>query len=243
MAPCAAFGAMDGSDTTHDLWLVDGAPGKQEALLLTHTPEALDAWATAWRTRVAGQPIAVCREPSRGPRLDALLTDAWVVRSPVHPPTRATSREAFSPSRAQDAPRAADSRRERLLDPRDRLKAWRPDHAKTRTLHELVDDRRRLVHDRPRLSPRMTAWLNASWPQVFHWGDDIRTRLVGDVLLRWPTIEARKQVRPAPLEQVLHAPHSVRQETSAPRRAAITEAVPWTTAPAVMPASGLMITA
>jgi ribosomal protein S15P/S13E len=140
--------------------------GKQESLLLKHTPEELDAWATALRFRFGGRPIAVCLEPSRGPLIYALLTyDFWVLY-PIHPTTLAKYREAFSPSRAKDAPRDADYRLERLVHHRDRLKAWRPDHAKTRTRQSLVASRRRLVSDRTRLSHRMTAWLQAYFPQV-----------------------------------------------------------------------------
>jgi transposase len=102
--------------------------------------------------------------------------DFWVLY-PIHPTTQAKSREAFSPSRAKDDPRAADDPLERLLHHRDRLKAWRPDHAQTRTLHYLVEYRRRLVNDRTRLSKRMTAVLKAYCPQVSHWFDDIRTLL------------------------------------------------------------------
>jgi hypothetical protein len=122
--------------------------------------------ATAVRIRLGGRPIAVCLEPSRGPRLDALLNDDFGVLYPSHPTTLAQDREAFSPSRAKDDPRDADDRLDRLVPHRDRLKAWRPDHAKTRTRPYLVEDRRRLVHDRTRLSPRLTAVLKADCPQV-----------------------------------------------------------------------------
>ena len=59
--------AIDWSDAKHDICLLDVATGKKEALLLKHTPEELDAWATALRTHFAGQPMAVCLEQSRGP--------------------------------------------------------------------------------------------------------------------------------------------------------------------------------
>jgi transposase len=60
------------------------------------------------------------------------------------------------------------------------------------------------------------------------------------VLRRWPTVAVSKKVRPSTLERCVHAHHSVRQETIANRMAAIKEAVPWTTEPAVMRASVLM---
>jgi transposase len=243
MEQFAAFVAIDWSDTTHDIGLVDVATGKKESLLLKHTPEALDAWATALRIRFGGRPIAVCLEQSRGPLIYALLNYDFLVLYPIHPTTLAKYREAFSPSRAKDDPRDADYLLERLVQHRDRLKAWRPDHAKTRTLQSLVEYRRRLVHDRTRLSHRMTALLKAYFPQVLQWFDDIRTLLVCDVLLHWPTVEALKMVRPATLEQFFHEHNSVRRETISLRIAAIKEAVPLTTDQAVIHASVLMIKA
>jgi transposase len=157
------------------------------------------------------------------------LKDHFLVLYPINPATLAKYREAFSPSRAKDDPRDADYLLELLVQHRDRLKAWRPDHAKTRTLQYLVEYRRRLVNDRTRLSHRMTALLKAYFPKVLHWFDDIRTLLVCDVLLRWPTVEALKKVRPATLKKFFHEHHSVRRETISCRIAAIKEAVPLTT--------------
>jgi len=54
--------------------------------------------------------------------------------SPIHPATLATYRQACSPSRAKDAPQDAASRLAVLCHPRDRLQAWQPENAKTRTL-------------------------------------------------------------------------------------------------------------
>jgi hypothetical protein len=174
MAQFAAFMARAWSDAQHAICLFDTSTSTKEDSLLTHTPEALEAWATALRTRVAGQPIAVCLEPSRGPLLSALLKDDFLVLSPSHPATLAKDREACSPSRAKDDPREADDLRALLLQHRDRLQAWRPEHAQTRTRLYLVEHRRRLVNDRTRLSKRLTALLNAYCPQVCQWFDDIR---------------------------------------------------------------------
>jgi Transposase len=161
MEQFAALIAIAWSDATHDICLLDVATSKQESCILKHTPADLEAWATALRTRFAGQQIAVCLEQSRGPLIYALLKPDFLVLSPINPATRAKYREAFSPSRANDDPRDAEYLLELLLQHRDRLKAWRPEHAKTRTLPYLVEPRRRLVNDRTRLSHRMTARLKA----------------------------------------------------------------------------------
>jgi Transposase len=89
----------------------------------------------------------------------------WVLY-PIHPTTLAKYREAFSPSRAKDAPQDADDRLAWRIHHRDRLRAWRPGDAKTRTLPYLVEHRHRLVHDRTRISHRMTTLLKAYVPQV-----------------------------------------------------------------------------
>jgi transposase len=236
----AAFIAIAWSDATHDVCLMDASPSKQDACVLKHTPEALAAWATALRTRFAGRTIAVCLEQSRGPLIYARVPSDVLVLYPSNPATLAQYRQAFSPSRAQEDPRDADSLLELLRHQRDHLKAWRPDKAKPRTRPDLVEHRRRRVHDRTRLSKRMTARLKADFPQVLPGFDDIRTTLVGDFLRRWPTVEALKKVRPATRETFSHEPHAVRQEAIAHRIAAITEAVPFTTAQAVRRSSVLL---
>jgi transposase len=243
MEQFAAFVAIDWSDAKHDVCLVDVSTSKKESLILKHTPEELDAWATALRTRFAGQKIAVCLEQSRGPLIYALLKYDFLVLYPINPTTLAKYREAFSPSWAEDDPQDADYLLELLLHHRDRLKAWRPDHAKTRTLQYLVEHRRRLVNDRTRISNRMTALLKAYFPQVLRWFDDIRTTLVCDFLLRWPTCESIKKVRPSTLEKFFHAHNSVRKETISNRIAAIKEAIPLTTDQAVITSSVFMIKA
>jgi ribosomal protein S15P/S13E len=161
----AACIAIAWSDAKHAVWLVDASTSQTASFVLKHTPEALAAWATALRTRVAGRKLAVCLEPSRGPLISALLPYDFRVLYPIHPATRAKYRQAVAPSRATDDPRDADDLLEWRLHQRDHLKAWRPDQAKTRTRQYLVQHRRRLVHDRTRLSHRLTARLKAYCPQ------------------------------------------------------------------------------
>jgi hypothetical protein len=85
--------------------------------------------------------------------------------------------------------------------------------------------------------------LKAYFPQVLQWFDDIRTLLVCDVLLHWPTVEALQKVRPATRETFFHEHNSVRRETISLRIAAIQEAVPLTTDQAVIHAAVLLINA
>jgi hypothetical protein len=58
---------IDWLDATHDICLFDTSTSTQEDSILKHTPDDLEAWATALRARFAGQLIAVCLEQARGP--------------------------------------------------------------------------------------------------------------------------------------------------------------------------------
>ena len=241
MSEYAAFVGFDWADKKHDLCLVDAATGKKEFAVIKHTPQALQEWATAVRSRFGGQKVAVALEQSRGPLIFALLKYDFLVLYPINPSTLARYREAFSPSRAKDDPRDAEYAVELLLHHRERLKAWLPDDEQTRTLQYLVEHRRRVVGDRTRLSNRMTALLKLYFPQVLEWFEDIRTDLVCDFLLKWPTLEEVQKVKRATLEKFFREHHSVRQEALSARLKAIKESVPLTTDRAVISSSALMI--
>jgi hypothetical protein len=159
---------------------------------------------------------------------------------PAIPSTLANYGEAFSPSWAKDDPRAAEYAVEWLIPHREHFKAWQPDDEKTRHLPYLVEHRRRVVGDPTRLSNRMSALLKLYFPQVLEWFDDIRTTLVCDCLLAWPTLEEVKKVRRTTLEKFFRAHHSVRKEALSARLKAITESVALTTDTAVISSSVLM---
>lgn len=243
MSEYAAFVGFDWADKKHDICLVDAASGKKEFSVIKHTPQALQEWATSLRTRFGGRKVAVGLEQSRGPLIFALLKYDFLVLYPINPSTLSNYREAFSPSRAKDDPRDAEYAVELLIHHRDRLKVWLPDDEQTRTLQYLVEHRRRIVGDRTRISNRMTALLKLYFPQILEWFSDIRTDLVCDLLLQWPTLDEVKKVRRTTLEKFFRAHNSVRQETNEQRISSIKESVPLTTDRAVIDSSVLMIKA
>ncbi len=236
----AAYIGLDWSDQKHDLCLVDTATGAQELSVIKQTPESLAEWALALRTRFRGERIAVCLEQSRGPVIYALMKYDFITLYPINPKTLARFREAFSPSRAKDDPQDAQYLVELLIHHRDRLKAWLPDDEKTRTLQLLVEHRRRLVGDQTRISNRLTALLKGYFPQVLAWFPDIRTELVCDFLLKWPSLDALKGVHRTTLVKFFRAHNSHRQETLGRRLSAIKEASPLVTDRAVINSSALM---
>jgi transposase len=243
MAHYAALIGLDWSDAKHDICLIDSATTQREADVLRHSPQAIEEWAAGLRRRFAGQQIAVCLEQSRGPLIYALLKYEFLTLYPVNPSTLAHYREAFSPSRHKDDAPDAAYLADLLLHHHDRLRAWSPDSEQSRTLSYLVEHRRRLVDDRTRLSNRLTALLKCYFPQVLDWFPDIRTTLVCDFLLRWPSLDALRRVRRETLLRFFRAHNSLRKETLEKRVATITEAVPLVTDRAVIASSILMVKA
>ncbi len=240
MTQYAALVGIDWADTKHDICLIDLTTLKQEAAILRHSSKTIDEWATALRRRFGGQPVAVCLEQSRGPLIFALMKYDFLTLYPVNPSTLAKYREAFSPSRHKDDASDAAYLAELLFHHREHLRAWQPDAEQTRTLRYLVEHRRRLVDDRTRISNRLTALLKLYFPQVLEWFPDIRTELVCDFLLRWPSLERLGRVRRETLLKFFRERHSVRAETLQKRVEAIKSSQPLVTDMAVINSSTLM---
>jgi transposase len=243
MSDYAALIGIDWADSKHDICLIDPATGQHEASLLRHSSQTIDEWATTLRARFGGEQIAVCLEQSRGPLIYALMKYDFITLYPVNPSTLSRYREAFSPSRHKDDSTDAAYLAELLAHHRNHLRAWQPDDEQTRTLRYLVEHRRRLVADRTRISNRMTSLLKGYFPQVLEWFPDIRTTLVCDFLLRWPSLDTMRRVRRETLSKFFRAHNSVRTETIEKRVEGIRQAAPLVTDQAVIASSVLMVKA
>src|SRR5262249_36594514 len=116
---CAAFMGIDWADATHAGGLQAAGTATRECCQLAHTPEAIDAWGPTRRRRFPGPPMAVCRALDKGPLVSAVRPYDGLGLFPSKPLRLARSRDAFPPSRAQDAPTAAALQRDRRLPHRD----------------------------------------------------------------------------------------------------------------------------
>lgn len=240
MTQYAALVGIDWADSKHDISLIDTQTLRREAAQLRHSPKTIDEWANALRARFNGQPVAVCLEQSRGPLIYALMKYDFLTLYPINPSTLARYRQAFSPSGHKDDASDAAYLAELLLSHRDHLRAWQSDSQQTRTLRYLVEHRRRLVSDRTRISNRLTSLLKCYFPQVLDWFPNIRTSLVCDFLVRWPSLESLRRVRCETLSKFFQTHNSVRRDTIEKRVEAIKQAVPLVTDPAVIASSIFM---
>ena len=160
----AAYVAIDWADQKH-FWALEvpGSSGRQSGTF-DHTPEAVDIWATELRLRFSGRLVAVALEQSRGPLVFMLSKYDHVVVFPVHPTALANYRKSFRPSGAKNDPHDAGLLLDILVRHRDKLRRLNPDTAQTRTLQFLVEERRKLVHEKTRYSNRLTAHLKMYFP-------------------------------------------------------------------------------
>jgi Transposase/Transposase IS116/IS110/IS902 family len=239
----AAFIGLDGAEAPHDVCLQAAGTAQRELLSLAQSPEESNAWGQTLRTRFHGPPGAVGLDRKKGPSVSALRHEDFLVLFPVHPLTVATSRDACTPSRAQDDPTEAALQGASLLTHRDTLTPRSPQSPTMRALAPLVEQRRRLGGDNVRLTPRLPRALQNSCPHVL-WGlQDNDTALFGDVLSRWPTRKAAPRARRTTLARVFRAHHVRSADVRTTRIEAITSAGALPTDEGVITPNALLVPA
>lgn len=239
----AAFVGIDWADAKPDVCLQTAGAAKRECFQLEHTPEAIDAWVTALRTRFNGQPVAICLALTKGPIVSALRQYDFLVLFPSNPLTLARYREAFTPSRAKDDPTDAALQLDLLLPHRDKLQPLNPQSPMRRTLAQLVEHRRRVVGDKVRITNRLTRTLKHYFPHVRQWFQEKDTAICCDFLSRWPTLKAVPLARRATLETCFREHHVRYAEVSTQRIQAIQSATPLTTDAGVIAPNALLVQA
>jgi transposase len=239
----AAFVAIDWADQKHAWALKISGSSEQEAGTIDHTPEAVDVWASELRLRFSGQPIAVALEQSRGPLVFTLTKYGHLVIFPVHPTALVNYRKSFRPSGAKDDPSDARLLLDILTLHRDKLRRLNPDTPETRTLQFLVEERRKLVHEKTRYSNRITAHLKMYFPQVLNWFDEIGSKIAAEFLQQWPSLEKLQRARPATIERFFIDHNSRARERIAERLEQIRKAIPATTDAAVLTSCSTAIVA
>ena len=85
----AAFVGIDWAEAKHDMCLQAAGTANRACFQLEHTPEAIDTWVAALRTRFDGQPVAICLELNKGPLVFALRQYDFLVLFPINPLTLA----------------------------------------------------------------------------------------------------------------------------------------------------------
>ena len=224
----AAYIGIDWADQKHACALQSSTRVRRGAGRTAHKPEAVEAWAADLYRQFGGRPIAIALEQSRGSLLFMLLKYEHLVLFPVHASTLVNYRKGFRPSGAKNDPSDATLLVDLLVRHRERLRRLHPDSEQTRTLQFLVEGRRKFVHEKVRYSNRLTAYLKMYFPQVLDWFSAVGTAIVGDFLLRWPTLEKLQKARPDTLRAFFRQHNSCKSDSIERRVQEIRDAVPAT---------------
>ncbi len=229
----AAIIGIDWADKKHDICIQVTDTGQRKTYQIQHKADKIDEWARSLHRQYGG-PIAVALELSKGPVVSALQKYDFFVIFPIDPTTLAGYRKAFRPSGAKDDPTDAELALELLLCHSDHFQELTPQSVEMRTLMTLVEQRRRLMNDRVRITNRLRNALKQYYPQALEWFDRIDTQLFCDFIKRWPSLAQTRRARKATLEKFFREHNMNRKALLERRMTAIKSAVPLTTDEAVI---------
>jgi transposase len=225
----AAFAAIDWASQTHSWALLPANADSVETGKLDNTPEAVELWAGALRSRFPQGPIALALEQKRGAVVYMLGKYDHLVLFPVPPSMSASYRKAFYPSGAKTDPADAALLLDLIVHHRERLRPRAVDTPETRLLQFLVEQRRQLVQEKVRCVQRLTDSLQQYFPQIRTWFSDVGSPLVEALLDRWPTLNQLQRSHPGTLRRFFTAQNCRKDELVRQRIVAIYAAVPATT--------------
>ena len=222
----AAFIGIDRSDKYLDVCLqvAQESAGGREQSRIASTPEVLAQWLAQLQLRFPGGDLAICLEQPAAALMEFLSHCPHVVLFPVNPLTLSRYREAFTTSRAKCDAGDASFLMELVRDHREKLPAWRPDDATTRSIALLCEGRRKAVDLRTGLCNALSAHLKSYFPQALELcGDDLHSVLSCDFLLRWPSLQEVKRSREKTV-RAFYTSHNCRSRAAIEKRVALVKA-------------------
>jgi transposase len=220
---------LDRSDKKADLHLIDTRAGEHRCAVIDTAPEALWEWLLELRQQHPQARVAVCLEQPAVHLIAFLEAYEWITLYPINPITLQKFREAFVTSRAKDDAKDADYLAELLLTHPDKLKPWAPEDSQTRAVQQRVVHRRAVVDERTALSNRLIALLKQYFPQALVLcGDDLWRPLATRFLLKWPSLQAVQNAKPATLKAFYYLNGSRSAKLLEQRLALVAKAVPVT---------------
>ena len=209
-AAYAALIGIDWADQQHDYCLSAEGAESVEGGIIGARPEDVNAWINQLRKRFEGQAIAICLEQSKGALIHQLMGVEFIDLYPLNPQALASFRKAFTVSRAKDDPTDAQLLWEYLLKHRDRLRVWTPEDVDTRMLALLVEDRRKMLDMRTKLSNKLTAVLKGYFPQALELiGSKVTSPMACDFLKRWTSLPQTKECRKQTIRE-FYTKHHIR---------------------------------
>ncbi len=194
---------IDWADKKHDVCVQALGSDERQFSRIPHQVDKIDEWAQAMYLRHGGQ-MAVALELAKGPIVSALRKYNFFVIYPINPTTLAKYRQTFNPSGAKDDPTDAELALDLLISHPHHFQPLNPQSVEMRTLMTLVEQRRRLMNDRVRITNRLRNALKQYYPQALDWFDHIDTPLFCAFIRQWPSLSQAKRARRTTLEKFFH---------------------------------------
>ena len=233
---------IDWADQEHAICLIDAArPQRPEHDSIPQQPQAIDEWVAGLRAKFPDQAIAICLEQSKGALIHALMKYDCLVLYPINPKQLARFRDALYPSGAKDDPSDAQLLATFWQQHHERLRLWQPDDAQTRLLAQLVEDRRRFVEQRVRLTNALKSRLKQYFPLALEMLSSLDSHLACDFLSRFSSLEELQSASADDIADVYRAGNCHHPRLVALRIELVGRAVPLTEDPAIVTASRTLI--
>jgi transposase len=228
---------IDWADQKHD-YAVIGADGSEERGSFASSGEGVHEWVRSLRRRYPNGTIVVAMEQCRGSLLYALSMYDFVALVPINPRAASAYRDSLHLSGAKNDPVDAELIRDFAAAHLHKLRVWRAGDEQTRKLRLLVEHRRELVDQRTASLQALTATLKQYFPQVLSWFGD-KPALLRTFVAEWATFEDVQHARATQLQKVIRSCSRPSPEKLERLIAAIRQAVPLTTDPAITSALAL----
>ena len=195
---------IDWADKLHAFHAI-GPDGSQWAGNFKQSPQAILAWLVDLQAHFPdSSAVDICLETSRGAIINALLQYPNITIRPVNPQALANYRKAFHHGGGKSDPVDAQLILQYLQHYRTKLLPLRQDQPLTRELATLCEDRRRLVHQRVKLSNELISLLKIYFLVILELKPaNIYANFVVKLLKRYPTLELIQAAGPTKLRKLL----------------------------------------
>lgn len=229
---------VDWADQKH-AYAVRTRDGREAQCEFSSKPEEVHAWVRGLREQYPIGDIIVALEQSRGSLMYALSAYDFLRLVPINPRASHAYRQSLHLSGAKDDPKDAVLLRDFAASHLDQLRVWRSDDQLTRHLRLLVEARRNMVDQRTAFILEVNEVLKQYFPQILGWFGNGGSLLARAILMRWPTLQRLQSARSEAVSGLIRK-HSRKPAARIEELvAALRQAVPLTTDPAINAALSL----
>ncbi len=201
----AALIGIDWADKKHDICEYSLTQKQYQLSVISSKLEAIRDWTNALKKKYPQQRIAVSYELKKEPLIYALSKYDHLIFFPINLQPSLNIEKPLLQAVQKITPPMPRS--ELLVRHMDKFTSLEPESAEYRIFAQLVENRRKRVQDRVRLTNRLTATLKNYYPQVIEWLAEKDTMIFCDFILKWSTLADVQRAKASTLTTFFHAHH------------------------------------